>query len=230
MFRNGSRKQRRNGIANLSDLFLKIAGENKRVIKALKSGGLANGEAAMIAIMDETPGAGIGKVRRDSLRDAMPMETTIGLAQIFDFSAPVEPAAPIQILIAATFGNLLQLFFDEFFIMFAGEMIGQNPCALATRGLVIAERWPAIGNGILSGIQRWQISDCVFDGNERQRKKRVFFAMHRRIDFARGSQRWKLTPGKFKFSNAQVLANRDDESAFAELRHAHINFEMSSFP
>ena len=80
MFREGTRQQGGNGIANLPDLLLKIAGNNKRIIKTLEAGSFANGYAAMIARMDKMSGAGIGKVGRDGLRDAMTMRTPKSIA------------------------------------------------------------------------------------------------------------------------------------------------------
>jgi len=132
MLRDGSREQGWNGIANLPDLLLKVAGEYKRIIKTLEPSGFANGYAAMISIMDKTPRAGIGKIGCDCLSDAVTMQATVGLAQVFDFPASVKPAASVQILIAATFGNFFQFLFDKFLIMLAGEMIGQSPRTFAT--------------------------------------------------------------------------------------------------
>jgi hypothetical protein len=91
MFSYRARKQRRNGIANLPDLLLKVAGEYERIIETLEPSGFANGYAAMIAVMNKTPRARIGKVRRDGLCDAVTMQATISLAQIFDF--PISQAS-----------------------------------------------------------------------------------------------------------------------------------------
>lgn len=61
MLRQRTRKQGRNSIANLTLLFLALAANNERIVKTLKPCGFTDSYAAMFAVMDKTPGAGIGK-------------------------------------------------------------------------------------------------------------------------------------------------------------------------
>ena len=61
----------------------------------------------------------------------MTMQSSVGLAQIFDFAPSVEPAAPVQILIASALGNLLEFLLNELLGVLTSEVVGKEPSAMA---------------------------------------------------------------------------------------------------